>query len=91
MSRLSVTHRLTQELSGTAYLSYGIVDYTYANIPNVPSADSSPLNQFGMGVGLQKLINEHFNASGGYDYSHSDRDNDSFGRHVIRAEITGRF
>ncbi len=91
MSRLSVTHRLTQDLSGTAYLSYGVVDYTYANIPGVPSAGSPSLNQFGMGVSLQKLINKHFNASGGYDYSHSDRDNDSFGRHVIHAEITGRF
>ena len=91
MSRLSVNHRLTQELSGTAYLSYGVVDYTYANIPGIPSADSSSLNQFGMGVSLRKLINEHFSASGGYDYSHSDRDDDSFGRHVIRAEITGRF
>ena len=91
MSRLSATHRLTQDLSGTAYLSYGVVDYTYANIPGVPSAGSPSLNQFGMGVSLQKLINNHFNASGGYDYSYSDRDNDSFGRHVIHAEITGRF
>ena len=91
MSRLSVTHRLTQDLSGTAYLSYGVVDYTYANILGVPSSPSSSLNQFGMGVGLRKSINEHFSASGGYDYSHSDRDNDSFGRHIIRAEVTGRF
>ena len=91
MSRLSVTHRLTQDLSGIAYLSYGIVDYTYANIPKIPARDTSSLNQFGMGLSLRKTISQHFNASGGYDYSHSDRDNDSFGRHVIHAEIVGRF
>lgn len=91
MGRLSATHRLTQDLSGTAYLSYGIVDYTYPNIPGVPNPDSPSLKQFGMGVSLQKLINENFNASTGYNYSHSDRDNDSFGRHLIHAEITGRF
>ena len=91
MSRLSLTHRLTQDLSGTAYLSYGIVDYTYANLPKISARDTSSLNQFGMGFSLQKAISNHFNASGGYDYSQSDRDNDSFGRHVIHAEIVGRF
>lgn len=91
MSRLTATHRLTQDISGSAYLSYGIVDYTYANIPQIPTRDSSSLNQFGMGCSLQKSINEYFSANGGYDYSYSDRDNDSFGRHIIHAEIIGRF
>jgi hypothetical protein len=91
MSRLGATHRFTQDLSGTAYLSYGVVDYTYANIPSMPSRDTSTLNQFGTGFSVRKTLSEHFSTSGGYDYSHSKRDVDSFGRHLLTAQITGRF
>lgn len=91
MSRFGVTHRFTQDLSGTAYLSYGIIDYTYANIPSIPSRDSSSLDQVGMGFSLNKVLSQHFTTSGGYDYSYSKRDIDSFGRHLLSAQITGRF
>ena len=91
MSRVGATHRFTQDLSGTAYLSYGVVDYTYANIPSIPSRDSSSLDQFGMGFRVLKALSEHFTTSGGYDYSYSKRDIDSFGRHLLKAQITGRF
>ena len=91
MAKLRASHRLTQDVTATAYLSYGVVEYTYANIPKISLKDSSSLNQFGMGFGLNKTLSDHFNVSGGYDYSYSDRDTDSFGRHVIRATIMGRF
>ena len=91
MAKLHASHRLTQDVTATAHLSYGVVEYTYANIPKIPLKDSSSLNQFGMGFGLNKTLSDHFNVSGGYDYSYSDRDTDSFGRHVIRAQIMGRF
>jgi len=91
MSRFGATHRFTQDLSGTVYLSYGVVDYTYANIPSIPSRDTSTLDQFGMGFSVQKALSERFSTSGGYDYSYSNRDIDSFGRHLVTAQITGRF
>jgi len=91
MGRVGATHRFTQDLSGTAYLSYGVVDYTYANIPSIPSRDTSSLDQFGMGFSVQKALSEHFTTTGGYDYSYSKRDIDSFGRHLLKAQITGRF
>ena len=91
MGRIGATHRFTQDLSGNAYLSYGVVDYTYANIPSIPSRDSSSLDQFGMGFSVQKVLSQHFTTSGGYDYSYSKRDIDSFGRHLLMAQITGSF
>jgi hypothetical protein len=91
MGRVSVLHRFTQDLSGSAYLSYGVVDYTYANLPPLPPRDSSSLDQFGMGFNISKVLSDHFTTSGGYDYSHSKRDIDSFGRHLITAQLTGRF
>lgn len=91
MSRFGVTHRFIQDLSGNAYVSYGVVDYTYANIPPISSRDSSSLDQFGMGFSIQKGLNRHFTTSGGYDYSYSKRDSDSFARHLLSAQITGRF
>ena len=91
MSRVGATHRFTEDISATANLSYGVVNYTYANIPKIANRDSSSLDQFGMGLSVQKRINQNFTASGTYNYSYSDRDQDSFGRHMIMAEITGRF
>jgi hypothetical protein len=91
MSRIGATHRFTQDLSGNAYFSYGVVDYTYANIPSIPSRDSSSLDQFGMGFSVQRALSQHFTTSGGYDYSYSNRDIDSFGRHLLMAQITGSF
>lgn len=91
MSRVGATHRFTEDISATANLSYGVVNYTYANMPKIANRDSSSLDQFGMGLSVQKRINQNFTASGTYNYSYSDRDQDSFGRHMIMAEITGRF
>ena len=91
MSRLRLNHRLKQDLTATGYVSVGVVDYTYANIPKIASRDSSSLNQYGFGFEVTKNINQNFSAGGGYDYSYSDRDQDSFGRHLIRAQIVGRF
>ncbi|HAE11169.1 MAG TPA: hypothetical protein DCG39_05940 [Opitutae bacterium] len=91
MSRLRLNHRLMQDLTAIGYVSVGVVDYTYANIPKIASRDSSSLNQYGFGFEITKNINQNFTAGGGYDYSYSDRDQDSFGRHLIRAQIVGRF
>jgi hypothetical protein len=91
MGRVSVMHRFTQDLSGSAYFSYGVVEYTYANLPSLRPSDSSSLDQFGMGFSLTKVLSDHFTTSGGYDYSHSKRDIDSFGRHIISMQLTGRF
>jgi hypothetical protein len=91
MSRLRLSHRLMQDLTATGYVSVGVVDYTYANIPKIASRDSSSLNQYGFGFEVTKNLNQKFSASGGYNYSYSDRDQDSFGRHLIRAQLIGRF
>ena len=90
MGRFSASHRLKEDLTATAYLSLGQVDYTYAPAGST-SRDSPTLNQYGLGFKLQKQISERISASGGYDYSLVDRSMESYGRHILRADVTGRF
>ena len=90
MGRFSASHRLKEDLTATAYLSLGQVDYTYPPA-GATSRDSSTLNQYGLGFNLQKQISERISASGGYDYSLVDRSMESYGRHILRADVTGRF
>ena len=90
MGRFSATHRITEDLSATAFLSLGKVNYTYPPSGSTPR-DSSSLNQYSLGFNLQKQISERISASGGYNYSLVDRSMESYGRHVLQADITGRF
>ena len=90
MVRLSATHRLTEDVSSTAYFSVGKVEYTYP--PSGPTArDSSSLNNYGVGINLNKQISDRISAGTGYDYTFVDRASESYGRHLLRADITGRF
>jgi hypothetical protein len=90
MVRLSATHRLTEDVSSTAYFSVGKVEYTYP--PSGQTArDSSSLNNYGVGISLNKQISDRISAGTGYDYTFVDRSSESYGRHLLRADITGRF
>ncbi|MEK9772864.1 MAG: outer membrane beta-barrel protein [Opitutae bacterium] len=97
--RAGLTHRFTDTLSGTSYLSAGITDYTYPqsfsvnNDPSQGKVDSSSMKTFGFGFGVTKKINKTFESSGGYDFTLMDKDSDagSYGRHLVHAQITGRF
>ena len=90
MVRASATHRLKEDLSAQVYLSAGKVEYTYPPL-GTTSRDSSSLNQYGLGLSLMKQISERISATAGYDYSFVDRSMENYGRHVLHADITGRF
>ena len=90
MARASANHRLMEDLSAQIYLSAGKVKYTYP--PSGTTArDSSSLNQYGLGFSLMKQLSERISATAGYDYSFVDRSMENYGRHVLHADITGRF
>jgi hypothetical protein len=90
MARASANHRLMEDLSAQVYLSAGNIKYTYPPSGATPR-DSSSLNQYGLGFSLMKQVSESVTASAGYDYSFVDRSMENYGRHVLHADITGRF
>lgn len=90
MARAGANHRLKEDLSAQVYLSAGNVKYTYPPSGATPR-DSSSLNQYGLGFSLMKQVSESISASAGYDYSFVDRSMENYGRHVLHADITGRF
>ena len=88
--RLSLNHRFTDDVSGTASVSYGTTDYTYASGAG-SSLSSNSLENIGFGANLNKTISKHFTTSGGYSFSHISRDSESYGRHLVRVDLNGRF
>jgi hypothetical protein len=97
--RAGVSHRFTDTLSGTSYLSAGITDYTYPqsfptnNDPNQGKVDSSSMKTYGFGFSVSKKHSKIFSSSAGYDYTLMDKNSNSgsYGRHLVHAQITGRF
>jgi len=97
--RAGISHRFTDTLSGTSYLSAGITDYTYPqtfstnNDPNQGKVDSSSMKTYGFGFGVSKKHSKIFSLSAGYDYTLMDKNSKSgsYGRHLVHAQITGRF
>lgn len=97
--RAGLTHRFTDTISANSYLSAGITDYTYPqtfstnNDPNQGKVDSSSMKTYGFGFGVSKNINKTFSSSGGYDFTLMDKGTNagSYGRHLLHAQITGRF
>ena len=97
--RAGLSHRFTDTLTGTSYLSAGITDYTYTqtfsknNDPNQGKVDSSSMKTYGLGFGVSKKHSKIFSSSAGYDYTLMDKNSNSgsYGRHLVHAQITGRF
>ena len=97
--RAGLTHRFTDTISANSYLSAGITDYTYPqtfsrnNKSSEGKVDSSSMKTYGFGFGVSKNINKTFSSSGGYDFTLMDKGTDegNYGRHLLHAQITGRF
>jgi hypothetical protein len=97
--RAGLSHRFTDTLTGSSYLSAGITDYTYPQDFDQNSdekkgkVDSSSMKTYGFGFGVRKKINKTFSSSGGYDFTLMDKGTSvgSYGRHLLHAEIMGRF
>ncbi len=99
--RAGISHRFTDTLSANSYLSAGLTDYTYPMsgqlTPNNDSSqgkvDSSSMKTYGLGFSLSKNINKTYSSSGGYDFTLMDKggESGSYGRHLLYAQITGRF
>lgn len=97
--RAGLSHRFTDTLTGSSYLSAGITDYTYPQDFDQNSeekkgkVDSSSMKTYGFGFGVTKRINKTFSSSGGYDFTLMDKGTSvgSYGRHLVHAEIMGRF
>lgn len=97
--RAGLSHRFTDTLSGTSYLTAGLTDYTYPqsfagnNDPTQGKVDSSSMKTYGFGFGVSKKHSKIFSSSGGYDYTLMDKNSKSgsYGRHLLHAQITGRF
>lgn len=93
MGQFNVSHRFTEDVTGGVFVSAGNIKYTYppSGVGGRIANDSSSLNNYGFGVNLQKRFTDRISGRTGYDYTFTDRDTDSYGRHVIKAEVTGRF
>ena len=89
--RFTASHRVTEKITASAYLSAAAIEYTFPVTVRGSVRDADSLNQYGMGMSLQKALTARISASGGYDYSYIDRSVENYGRHVLRAELTGRF
>ena len=94
--RAGLSHRFTDTLTGSSYLSAGITDYTYPQNKKgsaVGKVDSSSMKTYGFGFGVNKKINKTFSSSGGYDFTLMNKGTSvgSYGRHLVHAEVTGRF
>jgi len=88
--RVSLNHRFTDAVSGTAYLSYGTTDYSYASGTS-SSLRSNSLDNIGFGTNATKTLSKHFTTSGGYSFSHLSRESESYGRHLLQVNLNGRF
>ena len=86
--RTGLNHRFTDTWSGTGYLSAGFTDYTSLNSGVINEYSSE---NYGLGINMSKKISQVLSASGGYDLTYSSSLGDSFVRHVLHAQITGRF
>ena len=92
--RTGLNHRFTESLSGSSYFSLSRIDYTYPidfSKSVVSGDESSSMDTFGFGFGLSKPLNKIFSASGNYDFSLMDKGNGSYNRHLVNAQVTGRF
>jgi hypothetical protein len=87
--RTGVNHRFTDTWSGTAYVSSSLTDYIALNAAGVINEYSS--KNHGAGINFSKRLSNVFNASSGYDISYISSLGNSFFRHVIHAQLTGRF
>jgi len=83
--RFGVNHRFNEDLTGTSYLSLSNSKFTYVSTP------STSMNSYGFGVSITKKISRIFSASSGYNYTLVDREYQNYGRHVINANLSGRF
>jgi len=86
--RTGLNHRFTDTWSGTGYLSAGFTDYTSLNSGVINEYSSE---NYGLGINMSKKISQVLTASGGYDVTYSSSLGDSFVRHVLHGQITGRF
>ncbi len=93
-ARIGLSHRFIETLSGTMYLSASKVAYTYPfdpSNPNINFGESNSMNTYGFGFSIRKSINKIFSANGGYDFSIIDRSPEAYSRHVLMAQLNGRF
>jgi hypothetical protein len=86
--RTGVNHRFTDTWSGTAYVSSSLTDYIALNAGAINEYSSK---NHGAGINFSKSLSNVFNASSGYDISYTSSLGNSFFRHVIYAQLTGRF
>lgn len=97
--RAGLSHRFTDTLTGSSYLSAGFTDYTYPQSfstnddPSKGKVDSSSMKTYGFGFSVSKKLNKVFTTSGGYDFTLMDKGSEagSYGRHLLHAQVTGRF
>jgi len=92
--RSGLSHRFTETLSGSSYLSISRTDYSYPidySLSPINVKEGSSMDSYGFGFGLSRSINRIFSASGNYDFSLMDKGTGSYNRHLINAQITGRF
>ena len=92
--RSGLSHRFTESLSGNSYLSLSRTEYTYPTDYTVSPAtvnEGSSMDTYGFGFGVSKRLNRIFNSSAGYDFSLMDKGSGTYNRHLLNAQITGRF
>ncbi len=83
--RTGLNHRFTDTWTGSANVSTGFTDFTTID------QGSYSMTNHGLGINISKKVNKVLSASGGYDLSYSSSLGNSFVRHVLHAEVTGRF
>ena len=81
-----LTHRFTEDWSGNANISAGFSEIT--NIDNNPHE----LDSYGFGFSTSKKLSRVFTTTGSYNFTYTDSSKTgSYNRHVLSAQISGRF
>jgi hypothetical protein len=81
-----LTHRFTEDWSGNANISAGFSEIT--NIDNNPHE----LDSYGFGFSTSKRLSRVFTTTGSYKFTYADSSKTgSYNRHVLSAQIIGRF
>lgn len=92
--RAGLSHRFTDLISGSGYVNAGFTEYTYPpnNDQPVPGrVDSSSMKTYGLGFSVNRKISKVFSTSAGYDFTILNKGTGSYNRHLVNAEVTGRF
>ena len=85
-----LNHRFTEDWSGGVNITTGFTDFS--SIGPGGNLNQYDMSSYGLGFTTSKILSRYFTLSGGYNFTHAQGSNtDSYNRHVIYSQLSGRF